>query len=441
MFQLKSRRSIFATAVAMLLASPAQARDVVIHAGRLIDGVTRKAQPEMSIVIKDDRIVRVQSGYITPEGAEIVDLTKATVLPGLVEGHVHMTSVRRNINNVQANVTNSPLDVALASTVNARKMLEAGFTSVRDVGGFFGADIALKKAINQGAVIGPRMWIATGAVGPTGGHNDWSTGFASDISRPGWTIGIADGPAAIVAKVREEHRLGADLIKLMPSGGVISVGDHPEAKLMTDEEMKVAIDTAHELGLKVAAHAHGKSAIDAAVALGVDSIEHGSYADEKSFALFKKHGTYLVPTLLAMDQLVARAKTNPDSLAPGAAQKAIAMESVTSRAFAAAHKAGVKIAFGSDTSAGLNAKEFALLVKHGMTPMEAIMSATAGSSDLIGASDVIGSVQPGRYADVIAVSGDPLSDVTELERVAFVMKGGVVYKRDGVVIPVPVENR
>lgn len=425
------RRAALALFVSMLPLSAAAARDIVIHAGTLIDGKSRAPQHKVSIRIKDDRIVAILPGFVAPADAELIDLSGSTILPGLVEGHVHMTSTRQSGNHVQNQVTNTPLDVAIASTVNARNMLEAGFTSVRDTGGFFGADIALRKAINRGTVIGPRMWIATDGVGPTGGHNDWSSGYAPDIVRPIWTAGVADGAEAVTLKVRQERKLGADFIKILPSGGVISAGDDPEHQLMTDAEIKAAIDTAHEMGLKVAAHAHGKSSIDAAIRLGADSIEHATFADKESLALFKQHGTYLVPTLLTTQQLMERAKSNPELLAPGSAEKALRVGPLKSKSFAEAYRAGVKIAFGSDTSAGLNAREFALMVGAGMTPIDAILSATAASSDLIGASDRIGSVQPGRYADIIAVSGDPLTDITELERVQFVMKGGIIYKRDG----------
>lgn len=430
------QRGAWALGAALLAVPAAGAQDIVIHAGTLIDGVGRTPQREMSILIKDDRIAGVEPGYTTPAGAEIVDLRTSTILPGLVEAHVHMTSTRPPGNHVQNQVTSTPLDVAIASTVNARKMLDAGFTSVRDTGGFFGADIALKKAVTKGTVAGPRMWIATDGIGPTGGHNDWSSGYAADIMRPIWTAGVADGGEAVTLKVREERKLGADFIKILPSGGVVSVGDDPEHQLMTDAEIKAAIDAAHAMGMKVAAHAHGKSSIDTAIRLGADSIEHATFSDKETFALFKQHGTYLVPTLLTTQQLMERARSNPDTLAPGSAAKALRIGPQKIQSFGEAYRAGVKIAFGSDTSAGLNAREFALMVGAGMTPIDAILSATAGSSDLIGASDDIGSVRPGRYADIIAVAGDPLADIRELERVQFVMKGGVVYKRNGVPVPI-----
>jgi len=230
--------------------------------------------------------------------------------------------------------------------------------------------------------------------------------------------------------------MGADLIKIMPSGGVLSIADDPNAQLMADDEIKAVIDTAHSLGMKVAAHAHGKQAIDHTVALGVDSIEHGSFADAESDALMKKHGTYLVPTMLVAQTVVDIAKAHPEQLNPSSAAKALAVAPRIRDNLARAYKNGVKIAFGTDQGLaphGTNAKEFALMVGAGMSPIDAIMAATHNAADLIGDTKDIGSIQSGRYADIVAVAGDPLADVTELERVRFVMKGGKIYKRDGVV--------
>jgi imidazolonepropionase-like amidohydrolase len=236
--------------------------------------------------------------------------------------------------------------------------------------------------------------------------------------------------------------MGVDLIKIMPSGGVLSIGDDPNAQLMTDDEIKAIVDTAHGLGLKVAAHAHGKQAIDHAIALGVDSIEHGSYADEGSYALFKQHGAYLVPTLLVADTVMQVARTHPEQLNPSSAQKALTVGPRLLKNLGDAYHAGVKIAFGTDQGLaphGTNAKEFALMVKAGLSPMDAIRAATSSAADLIGDPADIGSVQAGRYADIVAVTGDPLADVTQLERVQFVMKGGVVYRSGGAPVMVPLK--
>lgn len=423
---------------ASALAGGAQAQDTVIHAGRLIDGLSTKPREQVSILVTQDRITGVEAGFVTPAGAKVIDLSKATVLPGLIDAHTHVTSLNRTGNGIAKAMTNSPLDAVLAATVNVGKILQSGITTVRDLGALSGEDIALKKAINQGSVAGPRMWVAGEAIGPTGGHNDWSHGYAEDVSRRDWGAGLADGPDAVTRLARTEHKLGADQIKIMPSGGVVSQGDDPKAQLMTEAEIKAAVDAAHALGMKIAAHGHGKGAIDTAVRLGVDSIEHGTYADAESWKLMKAKGTYFVPTLLTTQRLYDAAKTRPETLNPSTVAKVLAMGSSLTK-LTNAHAAGVKIAFGSDTGLGENVKEAALMVQAGMSPAEVITAATASAADLIGSSD-IGAIAPGRYADVIAVAGDPLADITELERVQFVMKGGKVYRAAGAPVFVELVN-
>ncbi len=417
-------------------AQQATAKDIVIHAGRLIDGVSKTERSQVSILIHDDRIADVQPGFVTPAGAEIVDLSNATVLPGLIDCHDHITSMFDGGNPVAEAVTRTDFDDAFKSVGNAEATLMAGFTTIRDVGADPNIVIALKKAVAKGELPGPRMFVAGPPLGPTGGHSDPSNGFDPELSHTGWTTWIVDSPEAARHAVRKLHQMGADLIKIMPSGGVLSIADDPNAQLMTDDEIKAVIDTAHSLGMKVAAHAHGKQAIDHATELGVDSIEHGSFADEESYALMKKHGTYLVPTMLVAQTVVDIAKTHPEQLNPSSAAKALAVAPRIRENLARAYKNGVKIAFGTDQGLaphGTNAKEFALMVGAGMSPIDAIMAATHNAADLIGDTKDIGSIQSGRYADIVAVAGDPLADVTELERVRFVMKGGKIYKRDGVV--------
>jgi len=427
---------ISATVLAAVLAfaGQAQAKDIVIHAGRLIDGVEKTERMQVSILIHDDRITAVQPGFVTPDGAEVIDLSNATVLPGLIDCHDHITSMFDGGNPVAEAVTRTDFDDAFASVGNAEKTLLAGFTTIRDVGARPGVVIALKKAIAKGEIPGPRMFVAGPPLGPTGGHSDPSNGFDPELAHEGWTNWIVDSPEAARHAVRKLHQMGADLIKIMPSGGVLSIADDPNAQLMADDEIKAVIDTAHSLGMKVAAHAHGKQAIDHTVALGVDSIEHGSFADAESDSLMKKHGTYLVPTMLVAQTVVDIAKTHPEQLNPSSAAKALAVAPRIRDNLARAYKSGVKIAFGTDQGLaphGTNAKEFALMVGAGMTPADAIWAATHNAADLIGDSKDIGSVQAGRYADIVAVSGDPLVDVTELERVQFVMKGGRIYKQGG----------
>ena len=282
------------------------------------------------------------------------------------------------------------------------------------------------------------MWVAGTPLGPTGGHGDALNGLDPELSHPGWTDNLIDSPEAARRTVRRLRREGADLIKIMPSGGVMSIGDDPKLQLMSDDEIKAVIDTAHSLGMKVAAHAHGKQAIDHAIELGVDSIEHSTYSDAESYKLYKAHGTYLVPTMLVGARVYEHAKSHPEDLNPSTVQKTMTVVPYMLKNLKGAYDAGVKIAFGTDTfgmsAHGENAQEFAIMVNSGMTPMDAIKAATWNAADLIGDTADIGSVQPGRFADIIAVSGDPLKDVKVLEKVQFVMKGGSVVKAGGVAV-------
>ena len=425
-----------ATGMAMAITCAA-AKDTVIHAGRLIDGVSKAPRSHVSILIHDGRIVSVTDGFGTPEGAEVIDLGNATVLPGLIDCHVHITSQFDGGNPVAEAVTETRFDDAVKSTTYARNTLLAGFTSVRDVGADTDVVVALKKAIAKGTVDGPRMWVAGVPLGPTGGHGDAANGMDPEISGATWKDNIVNSPEDARRIVRELHQKGTDLIKIMPSGGVMSIGDNPHFQLMADDEIAEVVRTAHSLGMKVAAHAHGVGAINAAVRLGVDSIEHGTFADKESYKLMKEHGTYLVPTLLIGQVIYDVAKNHPEQLNPSAAEKAIQTVPRMLQNLHDAYHAGVKIAFGTDQGLaphGTNAREFAFMVKAGMTPMDAIIAATGSAADLIGDTADIGSIRPGRYADIIAVDGDPLTDVTLLEHVPFVMKGGVVYKAGGKIV-------
>ena len=434
-------RRVFGLASATALAfgfGPVLAKDTVIHAGRLIDGVSKTARANVSIIIHEGRIAEVKDGFVAPEGDDVVDLSNSTVLPGLIDCHVHITFQFDGGNPIAESVTQTRFDSAVRSTAYARNTLLAGFTSVRDVGADIDVVVALKKAVEKGIVDGPRMWVAGPPLGPTGGHGDNANGLDPELSNPTWTENVVDSPADARRIVRLLHRKGADLIKIMPSGGVLSIGDDPTRQLMADDEIAEVVRTAHSLGMKVAAHAHGEGAINAASRLGVDSIEHGTYADAASYKIMKEHGTYLVPTMLIGQAVYDVAKEHPEQLNPSSAQKAIETVPRMIKNLHDAYAAGVKIAFGTDETIvahGKNAGEFALMVKAGMTPMDAIIAATGSAADLIGDTKDIGSVQAGRYADIIAVDGDPLKDVTVLEHVAFVMKDGVIYKEGGKVVP------
>jgi imidazolonepropionase-like amidohydrolase len=430
-----------AAGLAALLASaaaPAAARDWAIHAGRLIDGTGQAPRERVTILVHDDRITRVEAGFTTPSGAEVIDLSASTVLPGLIDDHVHITQGFHKGDPIRAAMTRTDFDAAIDSTVYARDTLMAGFTSARDVGATTEVIVALKRAINAGVIPGPRLWVAGKPLSPTGGHGDEANGLDPELQHPHWTDNLVDSPEAARKAVRTLKRQGADLIKIMPSGGVASIGDNPALQLMADDEIKAVIDTAHSLGMKVAAHAHGKQAIDHTIALGVDSIEHGTYADAESYKLFKAHGVYLVPTQLVGVKIYEHAKAHPEDLNPDSVRKTFEVIPTMLKNLHDAYAAGVKIAFGTDTfgmsNHGENAQEFKLLVNAGMPPMEAIKAATWNAADLIGDTADIGSVQAGRYADIIAVDGDPLKDVTVLETVPFVMKGGVIYKSKGAAI-------
>jgi imidazolonepropionase-like amidohydrolase len=430
--------AMMAAAFALGLSTAALTKDVVIHAGRLIDGISKQPKSQMSILIKDDRITAVQAGFVTPAGAEVIDLSNATVLPGLIDDHQHVGfSTPSYATNVSL-LARSEADETLKMEANAQTILQQGFTSIRVPGAADGVDIALKRAINSGYIIGPRMWVASVPICPTAGHCDGRSSKDFDAENLSAKYNFVDSPEEAAKAVRLNKLRGADFIKIMPSGGAGSVSDDPKRQLMTNEEIKAAIDTAHSLGLKVAGHIMGNEAINNSIRLGVDSVEHGSYGDAVSYKLYKEHGAYLVPTLAVSARGEELVQAHPESMDPYQVKKRHEVHMVHQTNFTNAYKAGVKIAFGTDLSVSSGAPryrmlavEFEFMVQDGMPPMECLIAATSSAADLIGDSEDIGSIQPGRYADVVAVAGDPLQDVKELQKVQFVMKGGVVYRRDG----------
>lgn len=417
------RRTGLALGLAISCAS-AVAAPIAIKAGRLVDVVQGRVIEDAVILVEGERIAAVGKNLSIPAGARVIDLSNATVLPGLVDAHEHLSSDPDD--GAYPALGISVPRSAVTGVKNARITLEAGFTTVRNVGADGYADIALRDGVNEGDIPGPRIQAAGISLGITGGHCDNNL-LAPEFEFTG--DGVADGPWAARAKVREVVKFGADVIKICASGGVLSKGDSPGAPQYSQEEMQAIVEEAHRLGRKVAAHAHGTQSIKEAIAAGVDSIEHASFIDAEGIALAKKHGTYLVMDIYNDDYILS------EGLKAGMLPEAIEKEKLVGRTqrenFEKAFKAGAKMAFGTDGGVyphGDNARQFVYMVKYGMTPLQAIQAATVHAATLLGWEDRLGSLAQGKYADLVAVTGDPLADVKVLQNVGFVMKGGVVVK-------------
>jgi imidazolonepropionase-like amidohydrolase len=411
-------------------AAPSGPTVTALKAARVFDGRSDRMIENGVVIVEGTRIRDVGANLPVPPQATALDLGDATILAGFIDSHTHLTDESSDnwLADFYEGLRRPVPEKAIISTAFARRILDAGFTTVRDVGSSDSLDVGLRNAINRGVVPGPRMLVARYAIGSTGGHCD-TTGFPEGTfgSEPGTEKGIIHGPAEARQAVRIEVKYGADVIKTCASGGVLSLGDDVAAPQLSDEELSALVDEAHRLGKKAAAHAHGDLAARSAVRAGIDSIEHGSFLTDETLALMKSKGTYLVPTLLAGEWTGGKA----DKFPPQIAVKARAALAARSDMFKRALKSGVRIAFGTDSAVsphGINAQEFHLMVDLGMSPAAALRSAGPMAADLLGLGDRIGTLEKGKEADVIAVPGDPLKDIRVTERVFFVMKGGRILR-------------
>jgi imidazolonepropionase-like amidohydrolase len=421
------------TSFAQTTTPAAPPKTTYIKAGRLFDSTSDAMKSNMVIVVVGDRIQKIgtASEITIPAGSNVIDLSRETALPGLIDCHTHLQSRGDRYNPIYE-FRDSPFSHAFAGVVNARKTLDAGFTSVRDVGSDPFLAVDLRKSIDEGFIRGPRIVASGPGISITGGHGDlnsYSPQTRVTMFPEERDYQIADGPDQVRHVVRTQVKYGVDVIKILATGGVLSKGDSPGAPQFTYEELKVAADTAHEAGRKIAAHAHGAQGIKDSIRAGIDSIEHASLVDDEGIALAKQHGTYFVMDIYNDDYLLGNAIKF--GLEPENVEKERSLGKLQRENFQKAFKAGVKMAFGTDAGVyphGDNAKQFFYMVKYGMTPAQAIHAATSSAADLLGRSKDVGTIEAGKFADIIAVQGDPLSDVTILEKVDFVMKGGQVYK-------------
>lgn len=411
---------------------PLFAQNQYIYCGHLIDCTSQDIKAEQTIIVDGKNIKEIRSGYVTaPVGAAVIDLKDKYVLPGLMDMHIHIeheSSPKGYENRFREN----DADVALKATQYCERTLMAGFTTVRDLGGT-GVNVSLQKAIARGFIKGPRIYTAEKSLATTGGHADPTNGVKDDLKGdPGPKEGVVNSVEDAKKAVRQRYKNGADVIKITATGGVLSVAKDGSGPQFTIEEIEAIVATANDYGMVTAAHAHGKEGMKRAVLGGIHSIEHGTYMDDEVMDLMIEKGTYYVPTILAGNFVATKAKVPgfyPDLVVP----KALAIGPQIQKTFGKAYKHGVKIAFGTDSGVsyhGDNAQEFALMVEAGMPPIEAILSATVNTADLLRISEQAGTIAAGKWADIIAVDSNPVADITELQRVRFVMKEGKVFKQE-----------
>lgn len=420
---------LFTLAAGMALHS--QAQKTLIQCGTLIDGVSDSPRSQVTVTIENDMIVAVENGYKAGgKNDKVIDLKAYTVMPGFIDMHVHMESEASRAGYVKR-FTQNEADKAFESTVYAKKTLMAGFTTVRDCGGS-GVNISLRNAINAGTVDGPRVYTAGKGISITGGHGDPTNGLPFDkMGDPGPKEGVANSPEEGSKAVRQRYKDGSDFIKITATGGVLSVAKDGSGPSFTQDEISAIVNTAIDMQMHVAAHAHGVEGMQRAIKGGVTTIEHGTYMDKETMDLMKQHGTWYIPTIIAGVSAAENAEI-PGFYPAIVAEKARTIGPLIQGTFAEAYKSGVKIGFGTDAGVfphGKNAREFELMVGGGMKPMEAIKAATSINAGIL-QNEKLGAVQTGSYADIVAVKGDPLKDIKVLQDVKFVMKAGAVYKSE-----------
>lgn len=405
-----------------------EAQNTYIHCGTLIDVEKKKELKEQTIIIKDDKIVEVKNGYVNaPSGAEIIDLKDMTVMPGFMDMHVHIEQ-QSSPKVYEDKFRQNEADVALKATIYCARTLEAGFTTVRDLGGS-GVNVSLRDAINKGYIRGPRIYTSEKSLATTGGHADPTNGVKDELKgNPGPKDGVINSVEDAYKAVRQRYKNGADCIKITATGGVLSVAKDGMGPQFTLEEVQAVVAAAKDYGMTTAAHAHGVEGMKRAIIGGITSIEHGTLMDDETMQLMKKHGTYLVATISAGKYVMEKAKI-PGYFPAIIVPKALAIGHQIQETFGKAYKSGVKVAFGTDSGVsphGQNAQEFRYMVEAGMPEMEAICSATVNAADLLNISEILGSISSGKFADIVAVKGNPLKDISLLESINFVMKNGKV---------------